>query len=260
MSLDVYPPPLAKDYYQEIAAGNVTGVSPVNKFGAGNIPAGTTADVWDGSSVQAVYAFPTTATITHIRQATDQAAMRGETIQIQGLDANWDLVVQTADLDATNTTTEVELTTPLLRVFRMKVHANVVISANIWAGATGVAAATAKAIIRDDHNQTLMAIYTVPAGKTAYMTQWYADNTPDATKIPDSVKFDLRAADRAAGYEFQVKSQRGISLQGAGFIHEFKPYLKFTEKTDIKILAKVVGSVGKDGNPHAGFDLILVDN
>ena len=212
----------------------------------------------------------------------------GATIQVQGLDANWDLVIQTADLDGTDTTTEVELTTPLLRVFRMKVHAEVVLAADLWVGATGVAAGTAKAIIQAGNNQTLMAIYTVPAGKTAYMTQYYVDNVPTATKIPDSVEFKLWMADSGVsddnltlvaggnlllvdgvsalllanqtGYAFQLKHERAIPKQGGGILQPFKPYMRITEKTDIKISASVVGGAGDDGHPHAGFDLILVDN
>jgi len=242
-----------------IARGLVAGASCVNKFGENPLVAvNTTADVWDGGGT---YVFPTTTSITHIRQATDQVGTDGgATIQVQGLDANWDLVVQTADLDAADTTTEVELTTPLIRVFRMKVHANVVLAADLWIGATGVGAATAKAIIQTGNNQTLMAIYTVPAGKTAYMTQYYADNVPTASRTPDSVEITLWMADRANGYEFQTKNMRGIPQLGDGFTHEFNPPIRITEKTDIKVSAFVSGTVGEDGNVHAGFDLVLYDH
>jgi hypothetical protein len=239
-----------------IARGLVTGISQVNKFGENPDSAvNGTEDVWDGGGT---YVFPTTADITHIRQAVDQAAMRGATIQVQGLDTDWALTLQDVVLDATNSTTPVALTTALKRVFRMKVQANVVTTQNIEL--RNVGGGTTYAIIRAGFNQTLMAIYTVPAGKTAYITQYYADNTVTATRHPDSVKINLWMADRAAGYEFQIKHQRGIPLQGDGFNHPFMPPMKITEKTDIKISATVVGSAGEDGNPHAGFDLILIDN
>ena len=242
-----------------IARGLIDGTSQVNKFGENpDITAGTTQDCWDGGGT---YVFPSTDSITHLRQATDQVGTDGgATIQLQGLDASWNLVVQTADLDAADTTTEVILTTPLLRIFRMKVLANVVLAADVWAGATGMAAATSSAIIQAGNNQTLMAIYTVPAGKTAYMTQYYADNVPTASKIPDSVEFKLWMADRDSGYEFQLKHERAIPRLGDGFIQTFNPYMKISQKTDIKIGAEVVGGVGDDGHPHAGFDLILIDD
>ena len=239
-----------------IARGLVTGLTQVNKFGANPDSAvNATEDVWDGGGT---YVFPTTADITHLRQAVDQAAMRGAIIQVQGLDTNWALTVQDVVLDAANTTTPVELGTALKRAFRMKVQANVVANQNIEL--RNVGGGTTYALIRAGFNQTLMAIYTIPAGKTAYMMQYYADNTVTTIRAPDSVEINLWMADRASGYEFQIKHQRGIPLQGDGFNHLFMPPMKITEKTDIKISASVVGSVGEDGNPHAGFDLILVDN
>jgi len=102
--------------------------------------------------------------------------------------------------------------------------------------------------------------YTVPAGKTAYMTQYFCDNVPSASRSPDSVEFRLWMADRNNAYEFQLKHSRAIPLAGDGFIHTFNPYMKITQKTDIKISASVTGGVGDDGHPHAGFDLILIDD
>ena len=245
-----------KDFMLEIPAGNLTGYSSVNKFGENpDITAGTTEEIWDGGGT---YSFPTTADITHIRQAVDQATMQGETIEVQGLDTNWDLTVQNVILDGSNTTTPVALGTALKRVFRMKVLANVVTTQNVEL--RNVGGGTTYALIQAGNNQTLMAIYTVPNGKTAYMTQFYADNTPTATRLPDSVEFKLLMADRDNGYEFQVKHMRGIPYAGDGFIQTFRPYMKITQKTDIKLSASVIGGAGDDGNPHAGFDLILMDN
>ena len=244
------------DFYLEIAKGNIPGHSIVNKFGANPlVTAGTTEDIWDGGGT---YSFPTTADITHIRQAVNQATMLGKTIEIQGLNADWELVMQTVNLDATNTTTPVELGTALIRVFRMKVLADVVTTQDIQL--RNVGGGTTYAVIQAGNNQTLMAIYTVPVNKTAYMTQYYCDNTPSATKQPDSVEAKVWVADRINSYEFQLKHARGIPISGDGFTHMFKPYFKINEKSDIKISATVEGGVGDDATPHAGFDLILIDN
>ena len=245
-----------KDFMLEIPAGNISGQSSVNKFGANAlITAGTEEDIWDGGGT---YSFPTTADITHIRQAVDQATMQGETIEVQGLDTNWDLTVQDVVLDGSDTTTAVALTTALKRVFRMKVMADVVTTEDVEL--RNVGGGTTYAIIQAGLNQTLMAIYTVPNGKTAYLAQWYVDNVPSTTKIPDSIEPKLWMADRANGYEFQLKGARGIPLQGPGITQKFRPYMKITQKTDIKVAALVTGGSGDDGHVHAGFDLILVDN
>ena len=180
----------------------------VNKFGENpDIGVGTTEDVWDGGGT---YSFPAGATITHIRSAVDSATTQGMTIEVQGLDIDWAAVTQTKDLDGSDSTTEVILGTALRRVFRMKVLEDAVADQDIWAGDDDFVVGAANAIIQAGNNQTLMAIYTVPAGCTAYMTQYYADNETDGTRHPASVRFKLWVADRANTYEFQLKHQRAI--------------------------------------------------
>jgi len=250
-----YLPSKVSDFMLSVAMGQKQGYSQVNKFGQNHsIASGATEDIWDGSIN---YVFPTTASITHIRSAVNSAITRGSTIEVQGLDANWDLVVQTQDLDGTDSTTEVALDTPLIRVFRMKVLEDAVMDQDIWAGDDDFVVADAKAIIEAGNNQTLMAIYTVPAGKTAYMTGYYASTTESTGKQPKSTEIRLWAADRANGYEFQLKHAIGIPKAGSGVGHQFLPYVKFTEKTDIKLTGSPDSEIG---NIAGGFDLILVDN
>jgi len=235
----------------EMARGNVPGLSVINKFGRNDtIASGTTEDIWDGS---ALYSFPATALMTSISQTTDQVAMRGATIEVQGLDANWDLVVQDATLNASNTTTVVTLTTPLIRVFRMKVQAAVVGDSTIRVHNAGET--QDYATITTGNNQTLMAIYTVPNGKTAYMTRWYATVNPATNLDPTSMAVRLWAKDNDNGYERQLKHVEGIT-EGQ-HIHTYYPYKKFTQKSDIYIDAS---PAGKAADVSAGFDLILVDN
>lgn len=242
----------------EIPRGNVLGATSVNKFGRSSaITTGDTFEIWDGN---VAYAFPTTPSITHIRTATDTPAMDGLLVEIQGLNATWDLVTQNATIDAvTSTATEVELTTPLIRVFRMKVLADVVTTNNIWVGATGVAAATAKAIIIAGNNQTQMAIYTVPNGKTAYMTNYYATVNPGGG-APTTFNVRLWASDRDNSYAKQLKHIQGVSANVGAYgrmQHHFNPYYKFTQKTDIYLTGTPTGA---SVDVSAGFDLILVDN
>ena len=242
-----------KDLMLEIAAGNISGMSSVNKFGQNSlISSGTQEDVWDGGGT---YVFPATALITKLSQKVDQSAMRGETIEIQGLDASWDLVVQTKDLDASNTTTAVTLDTPLIRVFRLKVLADVVGDEDI--SVHNDANNVDYAIMTAGNNQTLMAIYTVPNGCTAYIVKGFASTTESTGKEPKSTEIRLWARDNVNGYEFQLKQALGIPKAGNMLVREFTPYMKVTQKTDIKVSAYCDN---ENGNVSAGFDLILVDN
>ena len=242
-----------KDYMLEVASGNIAGVSSVNKFGANeDVASGTEEDVWDAGGI---YTFPLTADITQIRQSVTQVAMQGATIEVQGLDVNWDLVIQTVDLDAADTTTPMPLDTPLRRVFRMRVLENIVATQNIIATNAGLTVTYAR--ITPTNNQTEMAIYTVPSGYTAYITSYYCDYVKVTGKDPTSIDFYLWMADRANNYAFQIKHSKGIPQNGSGFQHFFQPYFKVTEKTDIKISAL---SNGAAAHVHAGFDIVLVEN
>lgn len=247
---------MGKDFGLEVARGNVDGISHVNKFGENRaVASGTREVVWSGST--AAYPYPGSADITHISQASDQSTMRGETIEVQGLDTNWDPVTQDVDLNATNTSTAVALTTALRRVFRAKVQANVVTTADIAIHNSGDT--TDYAIIPAGDNQTMMAVYTVPRDKTAYITSYYGDYVKQVTpaRNPDSVEFCVHTADRENGYEFQVKHRIGFPGGSPGFQHFFNPPLAVGEKTDIHLTATPNGDVAI---VHGGFDLYLVDD
>jgi len=238
----------------EIAKGDIAGHSSVNKFGAnGDIAKNTTEDIWDGGGD---YPFPTTADITHIHQEADQVAMRGGVIEMQGLDADWNKITQTKALDASDTTTLVAIDTPMIRVFRARVLADVVIDSAVHVDdSTGL---IIYATMAAGNNQTLMAIYTVAAGYTAYITKYYCTVIDATNKSPTSTRFGLWMADRANGYEFQVKHAVGIPQHGSMVEHQFLPYAgKITEKVDIKITAL---PLDENADVAAGFDLILVEN
>ena len=244
------------DPYLEIARGKVEGQSHVNKFGRNDtiLSAGSAEDIWDGGGT---YSFPSSALITKLVQATDQVGTDGNaTIEIQGLDTNWNLKVQTADLDGTDTTTEVTLGTPLRRVFRMKCLEDLILADDVSVVGGGTIYSTIKA----GNNQTLMAIYTVPAGKTAYMTKYYGTINKGGAKTPDAVTLKMFQKDNANGYPKQLKHVIGMEAGGETILeHDFKPYYKVTEKTDIWLEGTAIGSA-VTADVSAGFDLILVNN
>jgi hypothetical protein len=108
---------------------------------------------------------------------------------------------------------------------------------------------TVVAKILDGNGQTLMSVYTIPAGKTGYLMQIMG--TMDKANAP--VKFKLFA--RPFGNGFNLKGQFGT--QGGNPVsYNYSVPLVFTEKTDIKVNVETAGAVGCG----ATFDLILVDN
>ena len=248
---------LVTDPMMDISTGRIPGKASVNKFGANtNIADGVAEIVWSPSGV---YTFSTTADITH---AVSSSASDTGDVEVQGLDTNWNLVTQTVTL---NGTTGVALTTALLRVFRLKYQDAVtnvgVLQVGVGAVTSAFTAGNLRAQIDIGTGQTLMAIYTVPAGKTAYFQKYYGsmvgDPGPPAAE-PSYGIWRLWAADRANGYAPQLKHIIAGSLNATSVIeHPFNPPPGVTEKTDIYITAQPEGDVGSF---TAGFDLILVDD
>ena len=184
--------------------------------------------------------------------------MRGEIIEVQGLDTNYVLTVQNVTLDAANTTTPVELVTPLRRVFRMKALSAIVTTQNVEL--RNVGGGTTYGLITAGDNQTLMAIYTVPAGKTAYIVHYYASLNKDSGGGSPDVVIKMWHKDNANGYAPQIKHIMGLDADATSqFYHKFEPYHKVTEKTDIYLnCTNLSGAATADVS--AGFDLVLVDN
>jgi hypothetical protein len=125
--------------------------------------------------------------------------------------------------------------------------------------ATAQTDATVTAQINVGNGQTLMAVYTVPAGKTAYMTRLYASITKSggSAAAADVALWETPFAS-TDGSGSRVVHFDGITTNGSGFItQDFKPYKQFLEQTDIWIrVQEVSATVGVTG----GFDIILEDD
>ena len=217
-----------------IASGAVTGHSHINKFGYSDNIANLST-IWDGSNI---YTYSTSAGAVTVSSSSSDDD--GAVIEVQGLDADYNLVVQDITIDGTGATN-------LIRIFRARVKTpatdetvNVgIISVNI--------ATNLRAKILAGKGQTLMAVYTVPAGKTGYLLNL----TMSVNKDVDVV---YRLMAREQGGAFNIKGQFGT--YGTPIDHNYPVPLVFTEKTDIEIQA----DAGNTSGGGATFDLILVDN
>ena len=230
-----------------VSQGKVPGTSFVSKFGQ-NEHVGTTAyeDVWDGGGI---YDWPAdnTAPITHIYSTGADI----QPIEVQGLDIDGHQVVQTITLTGT---TVVPLTTPLWRVFRMKNIGNVDILSNSVIHASTATKTGSYAQIQNGNNQTLMALYTIPAGKTGYLYQGSAN----LVGLVRDYSIDGHFYMRPFGQVFQLKYTFGLSSDGtSGSQHFYKFPLPIAEKTDLRLSAE---SSLNGGVVNATFDILLVDN
>ena len=252
-----------------IAEGNVSNTTYIHKFGGA--PDFDTADgevtIWDGADDsnidQMVYQYSTTAAIDSISSSNS-----GDTqdIKIQGLDADFNLITQTVTL---NGQTRVALSTPLIRAFRGKndnstdlaghvyVYENTTLSSGVPIDSTKV-----RLVIQPGFNQTLMALYTIPAGVTGYMRDWYASTAGASKDSQYIIKLWAREYDDTAGsYKaWQLKHVTSISDVGTSYIqHKYEEPEKFEAKVDIRLTveATAVGATG--ASVAGGFDIVLVD-
>jgi len=229
------------DFYLEVAKGNVANHSFIHKFGV-NFDIDNSSEpetVWSAgglypwsslSSAQTLYVLSTDA---------------GDTmdVEIQGLDADYELQTETVTLTGT---TAVTTTNTFLRVFRMSANANN--DGDITARVTS-ASGTIVAQIDTDYAQTLMAVYTVPAGKTAYLT------TLD-TSVQKNKDAQIRLFQRPTGEAFRITHM--AETFESSYRYDFTTPLKFPEKTDLEVRASEVES--NNTRVTANFDLVLVDN
>jgi hypothetical protein len=235
----------------QVARGQITMHSSFCQFGI-NATVGTSNEtVWIGSNT---YTFPAAASVLKVSSssASDAAAGTGaRTVQIQGLNAAYEAVVETVIL---NGQTEVNTTNSYLRVNKM-----IVLTAgsggtsvgNIYAG-TGTVTAGVPAVVVNQTgvlaNETESGFYTVPAGYTAFINMWTMSS--GNTTADEWTRFTLRI--RPEGGVFGIKAQYHIPASG---IYECKAAypLPIPEKADLEILAAT-----SDGSASVSTQLQLM--
>mgnify|MGYP001016161993 CR=1 FL=1 len=99
-----------------------------------------------------------------------------------------------------------------------------------------------------------MAIYTVPAGKTAYMTKYYASIVGDPgppARSPDYSIFRLYVADRANSYAPQLKHAVGGAMVGTSLVTA--PAVLLAQMAD---WADLDGNLLIKNDPYKGVDIV----
>lgn len=245
-----------------IARGSFSDTFAVAKFGAAPDFDQTDGEVtvWDGAEDGTAwglmrYVYSTTADIDSI---SSDSALDIHDIVIQGLDTDYNLVNQTVTLNGQN---RVPLTTNLVRVFRAYNDNTVDLAGHVFIYKNGTLTggvpntnADIRAVIHPENNQTEMGIYTVPAGKTAYLTVYFASQA-GASKATNYI---FRLYKRDFGKVWRL--QHRLAITNAPFDKEFRVPLQFSEKTDIELTCELSASGVTGATVIGGFDLIIEDN
>jgi len=245
------------DFNLEVAKGNVPGHSSINKFG--HNPAATTGeDVWGGGGTYAFY--PTTAqTVQAVSSSAADTNTTGTgawTMEVYGLDSNWDEQNETVTL---NGTTPVVLANTYIRLFRTIVLTAGTGEINAGNITVAVSGGDTGIYISAGDGQTQHAIYTVPADKSAYFIQGYVGMADD-DKNGEVAEFQwLMRPNNGVTGAWAVKGQVACNSLGSG-TWQYKygvPGGPIPAKSDIRIkVSAATSTLGVVG----GYDLILVDD
>ena len=232
---------LTEPFELQVSRGQVYRHTPLFKYGYNPLIVNVNETIWDGGGI---YSYPASAlsmTVTSAAGATDN----GVQVVVIGLDANWAEVTQTATLAGSGTAT---LTTSLRRVYRAYITGTQSPTASITIANGG----TTYAQITSGENQTLMAVYTVPAGKTLYLNRGTANFGTDLSGAYLTIRF----MQRPFGGLFRTAMKLDL-ISGREDFNFMYPQV-FPEKTDLEV--RGICSKNQANAVSATFQGVLIDN
>lgn len=222
-----------------VAKGQFHNISHTHKFGAvPSMSVNTTGTIWDiNDTVYPWSAFASAGTLSLTRADAGDA---GKVVTVVGLDSEYNQISENVTLTAEsgNVTTQ-----SFIRVFRayMTTGSNVG-NVSIIRGATTVAR------INASKSQTLMAVYTVPAGHSAYLLQGTASCQANADATGDMFIRYFGETSFRVGHSFE------LSGNGGQYLHPFPVPIRIPQKSDIDVRALVRSN---NARMTAAFDLLL---
>jgi len=243
----------------QVARGQIAYHESIYKFGNNAAVSNSTETIWQQGGL---YSYLSAASVLKVSSssANDTSAGTGaRTVELFGLDGDYNEINEVVIL---NGQTAVNTTLSYLRINRMIVRSAGSGGANagiIYAGTgtvtTGVPANIYATINGDGSNQTLMALWTVPAGYTAYLMQYDVSNGT-TSNTPAVCKMTLVA--RPHGEVFQSKDVKSLTT-GMHIENTLVVPIKFTEKTDIEVRA-VSSSNSVTFDISAALEIIYIKN
>lgn len=239
-----------------IAAGEVANTSNIHKFGRNPNIGGAPETIWQNGGLYSYLSAASTVYVSAVDATNDNPTGTGaRTVTVQGLDTNYNFVEER--LSVNNTEGSVEF----LRVYRAFVATagslltnDDIINISTGAGGTGTLLATIGIIGTGTTfglAQTELALYTIPAGKTGYLTNWQVG----VGTYNDSITATLLARE-LENPEVPFRTRDIIDVPGGFHTRNYNVPYRFPEKTDIEVRA--IASTGSVVS--SSFDIILVNN
>lgn len=220
----------------DLSEGRVVNTISIDKFGYNSAVGSVNYEtVWDGNNLYTYIETAGTATVT----SSDTSDDNGGTVNVQGLDVNYNIVDETLTIGGSAGSVQ------FYRVFRASL-----VTANTGSTNSGDITITVDskdaAIITAGEGQTLMALYTIPAKYTGYLIQLDVGCAKDLETI---AKVTIK---NGTGGPFQTK----VFLTSRGGFNEknFKIPVRIPEKHDMEVQCKASATSAIS----AGFELLLV--
>ena len=223
-----------------VAAGHFDGLSHIHKFGA--VPAmsqNETGTIWDVDDTTYPWSsFATASTLTVDRANASDA---DKVIYIEGLDADYNVINETVTLTSATGNATSKSFIRVYRAYMVDGSVTNVGNIDIKVSTTVVARITA------GKGQTLMAVYTVPAGYTAYILKGACTCQSGADATGNMfVRYGGQASFRV-GHTFEVAG-------GGEYTYDFPVPIPIPEKSDIDVRASVRSN---NARVTAAFDILL---
>ena len=236
-------------FYLAVQQGKVPGYSMINKFGYNpSIGSGSFETIWETGNNYPWQSSAVTVDVVSDDTNDDVAGTGARTLRIQGLDGSYNLAEETVDMDGTTTVTT---TQTFLRVFRMSVETAGSSGNNegtitvTYTGGSDVAAT-----ISEGNGQTLMTLYTIPAGYTGYLLSMNISSGKDQEMDFKFIQKDNSVTNAA----FQTK--QFLNVRGGQTTVIFNAINIIPQKSDIYVSA--ISS--STSSASASFDLLLVQD
>ena len=235
-------------WYLQVARGLVTGTSYESRSAYNPDCAGGTAEsIWVDGGIYPYTTWDGTAQKLYI--ISTSASDTGQTIYIDGLDANYNHINETI---VTNGTTAVVTTQNYIRIHTATIVSNNTPNVGEITFRLASGAGTVVAHISAGLSITKLSQYTVPAGKTAYIT--YGDCTTFRT---GSGNIGARLVMMVRPYGQTFVAAFMAEVVNGYYRNDFTIPMMVPEKSDIDV------QIVADGNGTqvtCNYQLLLVDN
>lgn len=248
---------LSQDFLLRVGMGLIPGFSIVNKFGR-NPDIDTATDPETIWSQGGLYTYLAAAATLYVTSTDDTDTHE---ITVEGLDATWALQTATVNLTG-QTQAEIGSGLTWIRVFRAYNSDATPTLGDVYiaeqdtdTGGVPDTASKIKAKIDIYAQQTLMALYTVPLGKTAMTLDGYYTLNKSGATAWATCSFFIREF----GGVFRLKRIVGVQSTGSSIFNYRLPLPRaIPAKSDIAMRVTEVSA--NDMDISAGLSILLIDD